>query len=181
METAIRTANASALQKTFIECGLFHDWAVYVQLTVLPSLLFDLLGFTTMLNIAIHTSEETFISGLIRWIRRARRLPQRRHHGREEKVSGFGQDDERDQEQDDRRDRQPEAPREEIGDAKVGRPSALLRCPGAEPDDFVDAADETDACAGVEAFHVGAEDVGIKGDVREDGASEVGFRRGEFV
>ena len=80
-----------------------------------------------MLHVTIHSSEETLIAGLVCRIRRARRLTQGRHDGRKEEVSGFGQDDERDQKQDDGRDREAEAPCKEIGDAEIGRPPTLLR------------------------------------------------------
>lgn len=134
-----------------------------------------------MLYRAIYTAKETLIPALVGRIRRTRRLSQRRHPRREKEESRFGQDDQCDQEQDQRRDRQSKTPREEVRRAKVGRSSALFRFPGTETDDLVDGADHTDARAGVEAFHVGFEDVRVEGDVREYGATEVGFRVGQFV
>lgn len=178
-ETAIRTANASALKGALAQNP--KAWHRHLQLPEFPRLLLDLLGLTPMLHGAIDTAKEALIARLIRRICRTRRLTRRRHPRREKEKPRFGQDDQHDQEQDDRRDREPETPRDEIRRAKVSRPTALFGRPGSESDDLVDGPDEPDAGAGVEAFHVGFENVRVEGDVREHGATQVGLRFGELV
>lgn len=180
LEMAIRTANASALGG---ECQrkIGTSEREDLQLSEFPCLFFHLLGFTAVLYRAIYTTKETLISALVGRIRRTRRLSQRRHPRRKEEESRFRQDDQRDQEQDQRWDRQSDTPREEVRGAKVGRSSAFFRFPGTETDDLVDGADHADAGTGVEAFHVGFEDVRVEGDVWEHGPTEVGLRVGQFV